>query len=61
MNLKAEAFQKYLDEKNIEAFQSEQVPDDAQNTAIFRDQRKGICLPMLRQHQPQVVAIRLMK
>ncbi len=36
MNLKAEAFQKYLDEKNIEAFQSEQVPDDAQNTAIFR-------------------------
>lgn len=36
MNVKAEAFQKYLDEKKIDAFQSENVPDDAQNTTIFR-------------------------
>ena len=36
MNVKAEAFQNYLNEKKIEAFQSENVPDDAQNTTIFR-------------------------
>ena len=49
MNFKAEAFQKYLDEKNIEAFQSEQVPDDAQNTAIFRSHIvvEGQQLPVL--------------
>ena len=36
MNVKSEAFQKYLDEKKIDAFQSENVPDDAQNSTIFR-------------------------
>lgn len=36
MNVKAEVFNKYLEEKEIEAFQVEEIADDAQNTVVFR-------------------------
>lgn len=36
MNSKAEVFSKYLEEKKIEAFQVEEVADDAQNTVVYR-------------------------
>ena len=36
MNTKAEVFNKYLEEKKIEAFQVEEVADDAQNTVVYR-------------------------
>jgi hypothetical protein len=36
MNIKAEVFNKYLEEKKIEAFQVEEVADDAQNTVAYR-------------------------
>jgi hypothetical protein len=36
MNVKAEVFKKYLEEKKIEAFQIEEVKDDAQETVVFR-------------------------
>ena len=36
MNKNAEAFKKYLDEKEIKVFEVEETPDDAQETAVFR-------------------------
>ena len=36
MNIKAEVFNKYLEEKKIEAFQVEEVEGDAQHTVVFR-------------------------
>ncbi len=36
MNAKAEAFKKFLDEKNPQACQVEEVPNDDQNTVLFR-------------------------
>ncbi|SDP09431.1 hypothetical protein [Selenomonas ruminantium] len=36
MNIKAEAFSKYLEEKKIEAFQVEEIADDAQHTVVYR-------------------------
>ena len=36
MNKKAELFQAYLQEKNINAFQVTEVPDDQLNTVVFR-------------------------
>ena len=36
MNVKAEVFKRYLEEKKIEAFQIEEVKDDAQETVVFR-------------------------
>ena len=36
MNIKAEVFSKYLEEKKIEAFQTEEIADDAQHTVVYR-------------------------
>ena len=36
MKSKAEAFSKYLEEKKIEAFQVEEIADDAQHTVVYR-------------------------
>ncbi|SHK62503.1 hypothetical protein SAMN05216582_11011 [Selenomonas ruminantium] len=36
MNIKAEVFSKYLEEKKIEAFQVEEIADDAQHTVVYR-------------------------
>lgn len=36
MNKKAEVFQKYLDDKKITAFTTEEIKDDALNTVVFR-------------------------
>ncbi len=36
MNVKAEVFSKYLEEKKIEAFQVEEIADDAQHTVVYR-------------------------
>lgn len=36
MNIKAEVFSKYLEEKKIDAFQVEEVADDAQHTVVYR-------------------------
>lgn len=36
MNAKAEAFKNYLDEKNLQAFQIQEVEGDQQGTAVFR-------------------------
>ena len=36
MNKKAEAFQAYLQEKNIKAFEMTEVPNDDLNTVVFR-------------------------
>ncbi len=36
MNIKAEVFSKYLEDKKIEAFQVEEVADDAQHTVVYR-------------------------
>lgn len=36
MNKRAEAFKKYLDEKEIVAFQLDEVKDDQLNTVVFR-------------------------
>ncbi len=36
MNIKAEVFNKYLEEKEIKAFQVEEIADDAQHTVVYR-------------------------
>lgn len=36
MNKKAELFQAYLQERNINAFQVQEIPDDSFNTVVFR-------------------------
>lgn len=36
MNIKAEVFSKYLEEKKIEAFQVEEIADDPQHTVVYR-------------------------
>lgn len=36
MNKKAEAFKAYVEEKHPHAFQLEEIPDDAYETAVFR-------------------------
>lgn len=36
MNKRAEAFKKYLDEKEIVAFQVDEIKDDQLNTVVFR-------------------------
>ena len=36
MNTKAEVFNKYLEEKEIKAFQVEEIADDAQHTVVYR-------------------------
>lgn len=36
MNIKAEVFSKYLEEKEIKAFQVEEIADDAQHTVVYR-------------------------
>ena len=36
MNKKAEAFKKYLEEKNIKSFEIEELEGDEQKTAVFR-------------------------
>ena len=35
MNIKAEVFSKYLEEKEIKAFQVEEIADDAQHTVVY--------------------------
>jgi len=35
MNTKAKVFKKYLDEKEIKAFQVEELPENEQNTVVF--------------------------
>ena len=35
MNTKAKVFKKYLDEKEIKAFQLEELPENEQNTVVF--------------------------
>ena len=49
MNKKAEAFAKYLEEKDIKAFTSEEIPEDPQHTALFRSHLliEGQQLPLL--------------
>ena len=36
MNKKAESFQKFIDEKHPNIFDVEEIPNDEQNTAVFR-------------------------
>ena len=36
MNIKAEVFNKYLEEKEIKAFQVEEIAEDAQHTVVYR-------------------------
>ena len=49
MNKKAQLFQEYLQEKNINCFQVQAVPEDALNTVVFRSsiEVEGQQLPTL--------------
>ena len=49
MNKRANAFKAYLSEKGIEAFQIDEVADDALNTVVFRStfEINGLNLPLL--------------
>ena len=49
MNIKAEVFNKYLQEKGIAAFQVEEFAEDAQHTVVFRShiEVEGQQLPTL--------------
>lgn len=49
MNKRANAFKAYLSEKGIEAFQIDEVADDALNTVVFRStfEINGLHLPLL--------------
>ena len=49
MNIKAEVFSKYLEEKEIKAFQVEEIADDAQHTVVYRShiEVEGQQLPTL--------------
>ena len=49
MNKKAQIFQEYLQEKNINCFQVQEVPEDALNTVVFRSsiEVEGQQLPTL--------------
>lgn len=49
MNKKAQLFQEYLQEKNINCFQVQEVPEDALNTVVFRStiEVEGQQLPAL--------------
>ena len=49
MNKKAQLFQEYLQEKNINCFQVQEVPEDALNTVLFRSsiEVEGQQLPTL--------------
>ena len=49
MNTKAEVFNKYLEEKEIKAFQVEEIADDAQHTVVYRShiEVEGQQLPTL--------------
>lgn len=49
MNKKAEIFQKYLEEKEIKAFQMEEIKDDELNTVVFRSniEAEGQQLPTM--------------
>ena len=49
MNKKAQLFQEYLQEKNINCFQVQEVPEDALNTVVFRStiEVEGQQLPTL--------------
>ena len=49
MNIKAEVFNKYLEEKEIKAFQVEEIADDAQHTVVYRShiEVEGQQLPTL--------------
>jgi hypothetical protein len=49
MNTKAEVFNKYLEDKEIKAFQVEEIADDAQHTVVYRShiEVEGQQLPTL--------------
>lgn len=49
MNKKAQIFKEYLQEKNINCFQVQEVPEDALNTVVFRSsiEVEGQQLPTL--------------
>ena len=49
INKKAQIFQEYLQEKNINCFQVQEVPEDALNTVVFRSsiEVEGQQLPTL--------------
>lgn len=49
MNKKAQLFQEYLQEKNINCFQVQEVPEDTLNTVVFRSsiEVEGQQLPTL--------------
>lgn len=49
MNKKAEIFQKYLEEKEIKAFQMEEIKDDELKTVVFRSniEAEGQQLPTM--------------
>ena len=49
MNKKAQLFQEYLEEKNINCFQIQDIPNDALNTVVFRSsiEVEGQQLPTL--------------
>ena len=49
MNTKAEVFSKYLEDKEIKAFQVEEIADDAQHTVVYRShiEVEGQQLPTL--------------
>ncbi|MBR2214845.1 MAG: YbjN domain-containing protein [Selenomonadaceae bacterium] len=49
MNKKAEAFAKYLEEKDTKAFAVEEIPEDPQHTVLFRSHLliEGQQLPLL--------------
>ena len=49
MNIKAEVFNKYLEEKEIKAFQVEEIADDAQHMVVYRShiEVEGQQLPTL--------------
>lgn len=36
MNKKAESFKKFIDEKHPNIFDTEEIPNDEQNTVVFR-------------------------
>lgn len=49
MNIKAEVFNKYLEDKEIKAFQVEEIADEAQHTVVYRShiEVEGQQLPTL--------------
>ena len=49
MNIKAEVFNKYLEDKEIKAFQVEEIADDAQHMVVYRShiEVEGQQLPTL--------------